>query len=127
MRELDEQFWLGQLISDNLKGERRGRNTQLPAADLLRQSIDSHLAGEEDLNDAVRLSQDPAFRLIDAEKVRDRGAALPSHLRWFQTQLLTQAVNLRGLSVMNRGINARAEGQQRSGRSACCRFRQANG
>lgn len=115
MRELDEQFWLGQLISDNLKGERRGRNTQLPAADLLRQSIDSHLAGEEDLNDAVRLSQDPAFRLIDAEKVRDRGAALPSHLRWFQTQLLTQAVNLRGLSVMNRGINARAEGQQRSG------------
>jgi hypothetical protein len=48
--------------------------------DLLRQSIYSRLAGYEDLNDAERLSHDPTFRLIGSEKIRDRGAALPSRL-----------------------------------------------
>ncbi len=58
----------------------RGKNTQLPLADLLRQSLYSRLAGYEDVNDAQRLSQDPTFRLIGSEKVWDRGAALTS--RW---------------------------------------------
>jgi hypothetical protein len=37
--------------------------------------IYSRLAGYEDVNDAERLSQDPAFRLIGSEKVVERGAA----------------------------------------------------
>ena len=61
--------------------DRRGKNTQLPLPDLLRQSIYSRLAGYEDANDAERLSQDPAFRLIGSEKIWNSGAALPSHLR----------------------------------------------
>ena len=77
VRELDERLGLGQLISDNLKDERRGKNTQLPLSDLLRQSIYSRLAGYEDLNDAERLSQDPAFRLIGSEKIRDRARLCP--------------------------------------------------
>jgi hypothetical protein len=44
--------------------------------DLLRQSIYSRLAGYEDLNDTERLSNNPTFRLIGLEKIRDRGAAL---------------------------------------------------
>jgi hypothetical protein len=76
VRELDERLGLSELISDNLTDARRGRNTQLPLPDLLRQSIYSRLAGYEDLNDAKRLSQDPTFRLIGSEKIRDRGAAL---------------------------------------------------
>jgi hypothetical protein len=48
VRELDERLGLSQLISDNLKDERRGRNTQLPFSDLLRQSICSRLAGKKD-------------------------------------------------------------------------------
>jgi len=52
VRELDERLGLGQLISDNLTDHRRGKNTQLPLPDLLRQSIYSRLAGYEDLNDA---------------------------------------------------------------------------
>jgi len=52
--------------------------------DLLRQSIYSRLAGYEDVNDAMRLSQDPTFRLIGSAKVWERGAALPSRLHWFR-------------------------------------------
>jgi hypothetical protein len=99
---LDERLGLDQLISDNLTDNRRGKNTQLPLPDLLRQSIYSRLAGYEDLNDADRLSNDPTFRLIGSEKIRDRGAALPSRLHWFETQVLTQAANLSGLAAMNR-------------------------
>jgi hypothetical protein len=36
--------------------------------DLVRQSVYSRLAGYEDVNDAERLSQDPAFRLIAPRK-----------------------------------------------------------
>src|ERR1039458_2717389 len=77
VRELDERLGLSQLISANLTDNRRGKNTQLPLPDLLRQSIYSRLAGYEDLNDAECLSHDPTFRLIGSEKIRDRGAALP--------------------------------------------------
>ena len=117
VRELDERLGLSQLISDNLTDDRRGKNTQLPLPDLLRQSIYSRLAGYEDLNDAERLSHDPTFRLIGSEKIRDRGAALPSRLHWFETQVLTQAANLSGLAAMNREMIARAEGQERSSRA----------
>jgi hypothetical protein len=69
---------------------RRGKNAQLPLADLLRQSVYSRLAGYEDVNDAERLSQDPTFRLIGSEKTWDRGAALTSRLQSFETELLAE-------------------------------------
>jgi hypothetical protein len=84
---------------------------------MLRQSIYSRVAGYEDLNDAERLSQDPTFRLIGSEKIRDRGAAMPSRLHWFETQVLTQAENLSGLAAMNRELIARAEGEERTSRA----------
>jgi predicted ribosome quality control (RQC) complex YloA/Tae2 family protein len=73
VRELDERLGLGDLIAEHLSDARRGKNTQLPLADLFRQSLYSRMAGYEDVNDAERLSQDPAFRLIGSEKVWDRG------------------------------------------------------
>jgi len=87
----------------------RGKNTQLPLADLLRQSVYSRLAGYEDVNDAERLSQDPAFRLIGSKKVWERGAALTSRLQSFETELLTQADNLAGIAALNRELVGRAE------------------
>ena len=45
-------------------------------ADLLRQAVYSRLAGYEDVNDAERLEQDPAFRLMGSERIWERGAAL---------------------------------------------------
>ncbi|MGO8737130.1 MAG: transposase, partial [Terriglobia bacterium] len=62
--ELDERLGFGELIEQHLTDSRRGKNTQFPFADLLRQSVYSRLAGYEDVNDAERLSQDPTFRLI---------------------------------------------------------------
>ena len=99
---------LGELIERHL-ADARGKNTQLPLADLLRQSVYRRLAGYEDLNDKARLSQDPTFRLIGSRKIWERGAALTSRLQSFETALLTQAYNLAGLATLNRELVARAE------------------
>lgn len=92
-----------------LTDSRRGKNTQLPLADLLRQSIYSRLAGYEDVNDAARLFQDPTFRLIGSRKIWERGPALTSRLQSFERELLTQEDNLARLAVLNRELVARAE------------------
>ena len=76
VRELDERLGLSELMERHLTNSRRGKNTQLPLADLVRQSVYSRLAGYEDVNDAERLSQDPTFRLIGSRKIWERGAAL---------------------------------------------------
>ena len=78
-------------------------------ADLLRQSVYGRLAGYEDLNDAVRLSMDPAFRLIGSQKIWERGAALTSTLHGFETRVLTSEENLIGLMAVNRNLVAQAE------------------
>jgi hypothetical protein len=80
VRELDERLGFSELIEQHLT-DSRGKNTQLPLADLLRQSVYSRLAGYEDMNDAERVSQDPTFRLIGSEKIWERGAALTSRRR----------------------------------------------
>ncbi len=109
VRELDERVGLSELIDHHLSDSRRGKNIQLPLVDLLRQSIYSRLAGYEDVNDAARLSQDPAFRLIGSRKIWERGAALTSRLQSFETEVLTQEENLAGLAALNRELVARAE------------------
>jgi hypothetical protein len=95
VRELDERLGFGELIAQHLSDSRRGKNTQLPLADLFRQSVYSRIAGYADVNDAERLSQDPTFRLIGSEKtwgswggadlaladVRDRDAGRGGELR----------------------------------------------
>ena len=68
VREMDERLGLSELTR-HLSDSRRGKNIQLPLADLLRQSLYSRLAGYEDVNDAERLSQDPTFRLIGSRKI----------------------------------------------------------
>jgi len=109
VRELDERLGLSELMDHHLSDSRRGKNIQLPLADLLRQSIYSRLAGYEDVNDAARLSQDPTFRLIGSKKILERGAALTSRLQSFETGVLTQEENFAGLAALNRELIAKAE------------------
>jgi hypothetical protein len=108
VRELDERLGVGELVERTLS-DPRGSNTQLPLADLFRQSVYSRLAGYEDVNDAERLSQDPTFRLIGSEKIWERGAALTSRLQSFETELLAEEENLAGLATINRELIGRAE------------------
>ncbi len=86
VRELDVRLGLSELMERHLTDSRRGKNTQLPLIDLLRQSVYSRLAGYEDVNDAERVSQDPTFRLIGSKKIWERGAALTSRLQSFETK-----------------------------------------
>jgi hypothetical protein len=109
VRELDERLGFGELIAQHLTDSRHGQNTQLPLADLLRQSVYSRIAHYEDVNDAERLSQDPMFRLIGSEKIWDRGAALTSRLRTFETEMLAEEENFGSLPRINREPIAKAE------------------
>src|SRR5512136_2263037 len=109
VRELDERPGFGELITQHLSDSRKGKNTQLPLADLLRQSVYSRLAGYEDVNDAERLAQDPTFRLIGSEKIWERGAAMTSRLQFFETEMLAEAQNFAGLARINRELIAQAE------------------
>jgi hypothetical protein len=104
LRELDERLGLSALMQRHLTDSRRGKNIQLPLADLLRQSIYSRLAGYEDVNGAERLSQNSTFRPIGLSKIWERRAALTSRLQSFETELLTQAENLAGLAALNREL-----------------------
>ena len=109
VRELDERLGLGKLIGEHLTDSRQGTNKQFTFADLLRQSVYSRLAGYEDVNDAVRVSADPTFRLIGSQKIWDRGAALTSTLHGFETEMLASEENLLGLMALNRELVGQAE------------------
>jgi hypothetical protein len=83
--------------------------SQFALADLPRQSVYSRLAGYEDVIDAERLAQDPTFRLIGSEKIWERGAALTSRLRSFETEMLAEEDNFTGLAAVNRELIAQAK------------------
>ena len=106
---MDERLGFGDLVAQHLADSRRGKNTQLPLADLFRQSVYSRIAGYEDVNDAERVSQDPTFRLLGSEKTWDRGAALTSRLQTFETEMPAEEDNFRSLARINRELIAKAE------------------
>ena len=108
VREVDERLGFSELAEQHLT-DPRGKNTRLPLADLLRQSVYSRLAGYEDVNDAERLSQDPTLRLIGWEKIGERGAARTSRFQSFETDLLAEEHNLAGLAQINHELVAKAE------------------
>ena len=111
VRELDERLGFSDLIAQHIT-DPRGKNMQFPLTDLVRQSVYRRLAGYEDINDAERLSQDPAFRLIGSARIWDRGAALTSRVHSFETELLTQDENLTGLAAINRELLTRVEAME---------------
>ena len=78
-----------------------GRNIHHHLVPLLRQSIYSRLAGYDDTNDAERLSQDPAMRVVVGWQGSDRNAARTNTMSRFETETLTQEDNLKGLALMN--------------------------
>ena len=100
-RELDDALGLTPIASDYLQESRTGRNIQHHLVPLLRQSIYSCLAGYDDTNDAERLSQDLAMRVVVASPGSDHNAASTSEMGRFEMETLTQEDNLKGLAGMN--------------------------
>ena len=100
-RELDDALGLTDTARDHLQESRTGRNVQHALVPLLRQSVYSRLAGYEDTNDAERLAQDPAMRVIVGWRDPDRWAASTNTLSRFETETLTQESNLKGLAQLN--------------------------
>ena len=74
---------------------------QHPLLPLLRQSVYSRLAGYEDTNDAERLAQDPAMRVIVGWQGTDKQAASTNTMSRFETEVLTEEENLDGLARLN--------------------------
>ena len=100
-RELDDALDLTGIASNYLQESRTGRNILHHLVSLLRQSICSRLAGYDDTNHAVRLSKDPAMRVVVACSGSDHNAASTSEMGRFETETLTEEKNLKGLAQMN--------------------------
>src|ERR1700680_340513 len=63
-RELDDVVGLTNMTGDVLADARPGKNGRHFMVGLLRQSVFGRLAGYEAVNDAERLSRDPAMRWV---------------------------------------------------------------
>ena len=98
-RELDETLGLTQIDAESLHDARLGSNKQHRLVPLLRQSIYSRLAGYEDVNDAERLSVDPAMRHVVGGRatLADKHAASTSEVGRFETEMLSTRNNLTAL------------------------------
>ena len=98
-RELDETLGLTQIDAESLHDARLGSNQQHRLVPLLRQSIYSRLAGYEDVNDAERLSVDPAMRHVIGGRatLADKHAASTSEVGRFETEMLSTRNNLTAL------------------------------
>ena len=113
-RELDDVLGLTDLAGAALSDLRRGKNTRHLLTGLLRQSVFGRLAGYEDVNDAERLSRDPAMRAIVDRKGLDRRAASTSQMGRFETEWLATDDNLAGLTAIGFWMFEDARHGQRS-------------
>ena len=98
---MDDALGLTETATACLQESRGGRNVQHELAALLRQSVYSRLAGYEDTNDAERLAQDPAMRVIVGRRGLERQAASTNTMSRFETEVLTRKHNPEGLARMN--------------------------
>ena len=83
--ELDDALGLTETATACLQESRSGRNVQHQLVPLLRQSVYSRLAGYEDTNDAERLAQDSAMRIIVGRRGPERQAASTNTMSRFET------------------------------------------
>ncbi len=99
--ELDDVRGLTDLGRAALSDLRRGKNTRHLLTGLLRRSVFGRVAGYEDVNDAERLSRDPAIRAIVDRKGLNRRAASTSQMGRFETEWLATEENLAALTNLS--------------------------
>jgi hypothetical protein len=111
-RELDDALGLTALAGAMLSDGRRGKNMRHFLIGLLRQSVFGRLAGYEDVNDAERLSRDPAMRWIVGGHAVVRQAASASQIGRFETEWLTRDDNFAALTNLSGRWIDRVHGQR---------------
>ena len=121
VRELDGRLGLSDLIAQHI-ADSRSKNALFPLADLIRRSVYRRLAGYEEMNDAERLSHDPAFRLIGSEV--DLGAWSRLHV---PSALVRNAGHRQHRGPCLRRAGAERPTQQANGGARCCKTRQPQG
>ena len=97
-RELDDTLHLTDTGAETLADARTGMNGRHRLAGLLRQSAFGRLAGYEDVNDAERLSRDPAMRWVVGDRAMTGCAASASQMGRFETKWLSRPENLAALA-----------------------------
>jgi hypothetical protein len=97
-RELDDALSLTDAGAETLADARTGKNGRHRLAGLLRQSVFGRLAGYEDVNDAERLSLDPAMRWVVGGQAITGCAASASQMGRFETKWLSRPENLAALA-----------------------------
>ncbi len=100
-RELDERLGPSALIEPHRTDPRTGHNRQRPLADLVRQALDSHLAGYEETNVAERLAEGPTFWMLASRGRRETSVARTSTRHWFETDAIPKERNYQGLTRLN--------------------------
>jgi hypothetical protein len=85
-RELDDTLALTASGGARLAEARTGRNRRHLLVGLLRQSVFGRLAGYEDVNDADRLSRDPAMRWVVGDRAITGSAASAGEMGRFETK-----------------------------------------
>ena len=93
-RDLDDALNLTDTAAETLADARTGKNGRHRLSGLLRQSVFGRLAGYEDVNDAERLSRDPAMRWVVGDGAIIGSAASASQMGRFETKWLSRAENL---------------------------------
>src|SRR3954462_14900149 len=100
-RDLDDALGLTDLAGGGLADARTGQNSRHTRPARVRQSVFGRLAGYEDVNDADRLSRDPAMRWIVGGRAVTQSAASASQMGRFETEVLVQEANLSALTDLS--------------------------
>ena len=100
-RELDDSLGLTEVAGGLFQDSRTGKNVWHGMTGLFRQSVFGRLGGYDDVNDAERLSCDPAMRAIVNRKGLDRRAASTSQMGRFETEWLPTDDNLAVLTDLS--------------------------
>ena len=100
-RELDDALGLTDMAGDVFTDTRRGKNACHGLVGQFRQSVFGRLGGYDDVNDADRLSLDPAMRWIVDGKAVERQAASTSQMGRFETEVLATEENLAALADLS--------------------------
>jgi hypothetical protein len=80
------------------------RTSRIRGPDTIANSRCRTSSGYEDTNDAERVAEDPTFRMLASRERRETSVALTSTLHWFETDVLAEERNYKGLGRFNTAL-----------------------